>query len=74
MELNLKDIFDSEILYHSVPGYMAQESNKSDYLYPTVYEFQDHIYNGYDLIVNDTNSLLLKEAQQDGEEETQPAI
>jgi hypothetical protein len=41
---------------------MAQESNKSDYLYPTVYEFQDHIYKGYDLIVNDTNALLLKEA------------
>lgn len=39
MELNLKDLFDSEILYHSIPGYQAQESNKSDYLYPTVYEF-----------------------------------
>lgn len=62
MELNLKDLFDSEILYHSIPGYQPQESNKSDFLYPTVYEFQDDIYKGYELIVNDQNALLLKEA------------
>ncbi len=65
MELNLKDLFDSEILYHPIPGYLPQESNKSDFLYPTVYEFQDEIYKGYNLIVNEFNSLLLKEAQQD---------
>lgn len=53
MELNLKDLFDSEILYHSIPGYQPQESNKSDFLYPSVYEFQADIYNNYDLIVND---------------------
>lgn len=60
MELNLKGLFESEILYHSIPGYSAQESNKSDFLYPTVYDFQDDIYKGYDLIVNESNSLLLK--------------
>ena len=64
MELNLKDLFDSEILYHSIPGFQAQESNKSDFLYPSVYEFQADIYTtkGYRMIVNDKNSLLLKEA------------
>ena len=53
MELNLKDLFDSEILYHSIPGYQPQESNKSDFLYPSVYEFQADVYNNYVLIVND---------------------
>jgi hypothetical protein len=62
MELNLKELFDSEILYHSISGYQTQESNKSDFLFPTVYDSLDDIYKGYDLIVNDFNSLLLKGA------------
>jgi hypothetical protein len=62
MELNLKELFESEVVYHSIPAYLPLENNKSTFLYPTVFEFQDDIYKNYGLIVNDVNSLLLKEA------------
>ena len=42
MELNLKDLFQSEILYHPLQ-YPTQENSKADLIYPAVYEFKKDI-------------------------------
>ena len=36
MELNLKELFESEILYHKIENYTSQENNKSDLLFPVL--------------------------------------
>jgi hypothetical protein len=58
MGLNLKDLFDSEILYHPITQYPPQEKEGDNYLYASVFEYQDDIYNNYDLIVNDKNGFV----------------
>jgi hypothetical protein len=61
MELNLKDLLESEILYQPIHCFDPLDSSKNSYLYPTLFDIEEEIIKNKELIVNDSNKLLITE-------------
>jgi hypothetical protein len=61
MELDLKELLESEILYQPIHSFDPLDSTKNSYLYPTLFDTQEEIIKNKELIINNANRLLISE-------------
>jgi hypothetical protein len=61
MELNLKELLGSEILYQPIHSFNPLFSSKNSYICPTLFDFEEEIIKNEELVVNNANRLLISE-------------